>query len=120
MCAWISSTARALIRPSAIPRWFVTTITRAPCSLSARIPAPAPGSNANPATDSTYSPSAGLRLIVPSRSRNTVSGRMRSGREERRLHDLAEDVAEQTVRLLDARRLVRRHADAEVGRHGQR
>src|SRR5215208_6547540 len=110
----MSSTEAALIRPSATPRWLVTTTTRSPASRSRATASTTPGSNSKPSNDSTYSPSGAFTLMTPSRSRKTVVSAGSATREQRALDDLAEHVGDEDVPLLDARRLVSRHDDAVV------
>src|SRR5215217_6467114 len=101
------STEAAVIRPSATPRWLVTTTTRSPSARRRATASTTPGSSENPAHDSTYPGAGGLTLMTPSRSRKTVVSRSRSGtREQRALDDLAEHVGDEDVALLDPRGVV--------------
>src|SRR5580704_17279320 len=74
---------------------------RSPAALARATAPAAPGSRTRSAGEVTYSPSAGLTLIVPSRSRKMVLMARRlaggtSGRpgEQRRLHHLADRMAQ--------------------------
>ena len=51
MRLWIADRSSSVIRPSAMPRWFVTTMTRTPASESSRTASRAPGSHSNPSGD---------------------------------------------------------------------
>src|SRR5829696_8491689 len=105
----MSSTEAALIRPSATPRWLVTTTTRSPAARRRATASTAPGKNEKEPHDSTYSPSGALTLMTPSRSRKTVVRAGSATREQRALDDLAQQVGDEDVTLLDARRVVGRH-----------
>src|SRR3954471_12692080 len=108
----MSSTASAVMRPSATPRWLVTTTTRNPAARSRATASTAPGANSNCSQDSMYSAGGAPTLITPSRSRKTVVRAGSATREQRALDDLAEHVGDEDVALLDARRVVGRDDDA--------
>src|SRR3954470_11856745 len=108
MRSWMSSTSEAVKRPSATPRWLVTTTRRNPAARSRATASTAPGRNSNDAHVSVYSAGGAFTLMTPSRSRKTVVRRSRSlTREERALDDLADHVGHEDVPLLDARGAVR-------------
>src|SRR5215212_4347607 len=129
MRRWMSSTSSAAMRPSATPRWLVTTTTCSPAARSEATAPTAPGRNSNSSHDSTYSPGGALTLITPSRSRKTVV-RWSATRGDCALDDLAEHVGDEDVALLDARRRVggddnavvaqRRHVAARAAGHPDR
>src|SRR4051794_17044218 len=110
----MSSTEAAVIRPSATPRWLVTTTTRNPAARSRATASTAPGANSNWSQDSMYSAGGAPTLITPSRSRKTVVRVGSATREQRALDELAQHVGHEDVALLDARRVVGGHADAVV------
>src|SRR5215211_7965814 len=75
MRRWMSSTSAVVMRPSATPRWLVTTTTRSPAARSEPTASATPGRNSKSSHDSTYSPGGAFTLMTPSRSRKTVVSR---------------------------------------------
>src|SRR5882762_11097757 len=105
----MESNSWTVIRPFATHLWLLATITWNPARLSKEMASAAPGRNCISSQRVMYWPSAGFRLMTPSRSRNALFII-----EQFLLYQFRYNVSDQDVAFLNSRGIVRWYADTVI------